>query len=167
MDLQASKKSKGLQEQQLRFHFNTLSPHSLTISINWIHSATRCFGTILPEWVSRTANDVPPGSSANWIENSGNGIKSSGLTRRTNRRRIRSICRGKDPIKGQNSQEPRFRYFSVPATSRAIAGNFLFAEYFHRLVFRERRFGALPLQIDIVPTFGARKNNSVGFTHNL
>jgi hypothetical protein len=55
----------------------------------------------------------------------------------------------------------------MPATSRTIAGNFLFTEDFHGLVFRERWFGALPLQIDIVPTFGARKNNSIGFTHTL
>jgi hypothetical protein len=55
----------------------------------------------------------------------------------------------------------------MPATSRIIAGNMLFAEDFHRLVFGQRRLGALPLQIDIVAILGARKNNSVGFTHTL
>ena len=53
----------------------------------------------------------------------------------------------------------------MPTASWAVAGNFLLTEDPHRVVFRERRLGALPLQIDIVPTLGARKNNSVGFTH--
>jgi hypothetical protein len=92
---------------------------------------------------------------------------SYGVTGQTKWRKIASIHWGKNPIKGQYSQEPRIRYFPMPATSRTIAGNFLFTEDFHGLVFRERRFGALPLQIDIVPTFGARKNNSIGFTHTL
>ena len=78
---------------------------------------------------------------------------------------MRSIYGREDPIERQNPQKPRFRHLSVPAASRAVAGNFLFAEDLHRLVFRERRLGALPLQIDIVPTLGARKDNSVGFTH--
>lgn len=81
------------------------------------------------------------------------------------RRKGPSICRRKDPIKWQNSQKPRFRYFSVPATSRILTGNFLLPKDFHRLVFRERRLGALPLQIDIVPVFWARKHDSVRFTH--
>src|ERR1700674_2090686 len=91
VDLQASKKSKGLQEQQSHLvYFNTLAPHSLTISATG-------FTWRMPSC-------------------------------RINERRIRSIHGRKDPIKGQNSQEPRLRYFSVPAASRAIADNFFFAE---------------------------------------
>ena len=54
------------------------------------------------------------------------------------KRRVRLIRRRKDPIKGQNSQEPRIRHFSVPAAARIIAGNFLFTEDLHRLVLRKR-----------------------------
>jgi len=78
---------------------------------------------------------------------------------------LRSIDRRKDPIEGQDTQKPGFRNLAVPAATRAIADNFLFAEDLHRVVFRERRLGALSLQIDIVPTFGTRKDNSVSFTH--
>src|SRR5580692_8451485 len=78
---------------------------------------------------------------------------------------IRSICGRKNPIEGQNSQKPGLGHFAVPAAPRAVTGNLHFAEDLHRVVFRERRLGALPLQIGIVPTFGARKHNSVGFTH--
>ena len=78
-----------------------------------------------------------------------------------------SIYWRKDPIEGQNSQKPGLGHLTVPAAPRAIADNFLFAEDLHRVVFRKRRLGALPLQIDIVPTFGASKNNSIGFTHTL
>jgi hypothetical protein len=81
------------------------------------------------------------------------------------KRRECLTCRGKDPIKGQNSQEPRFRYFSVPATARIIAGDFLFTKDPHRLVFREHRLRALSLQIDVMTAFRTSKNNSIGFTH--
>jgi hypothetical protein len=82
-------------------------------------------------------------------------------------RRIRLIRGGKDPIKGQNSQQPGTRYFTLPATSRIFAGDFHFTEDLHGLVLRERGLRALPLQIDVVPILRARKHNSVGVTHNL
>ena len=43
VDLQASKKSKGLQEQQSQHHSNTPTPHVLAISIKWIHAAAAQF----------------------------------------------------------------------------------------------------------------------------
>ena len=87
--------------------------------------------------------------------------------RRAKGRRIRLIRGGKDPIKGQNSQQPGMGYLALPATSRIFAGDFHFAEDLHGLVLRERGLRALALQIDVVPIFGARKNYSVGFTHTL
>jgi hypothetical protein len=167
VDLQASKKSKGLQEQQLQSHSNTLALRSLAISTAGCTQLTRLFRIIMRLRVTIAGNDSPPRLFSKWIENSGNRAPNCGFIGRTPKQRIRSIHWRKNPIEGQNPQEPGFRYLPMPATSRVIAGNFHFAEDFHRIDFRECRLRALPLQIDIVPVFGARKYNSVGFTHNL
>jgi hypothetical protein len=134
VDLQASKESKGLQEQQSHLDSSTPLPRILMISSDSIGEGTSRHAPRSPRWDEK--------------------------------RGINSIYRRKDPIEGQNSQKPGLGHLAVPAAPGAIADNFLFAEDLHRVVFRERRLGALPLQIDIVPTLGARKHNSVRFTHN-
>ena len=78
---------------------------------------------------------------------------------------IRLSCRGKDPIEGQDSQEPRFGCFASPAASGAFAGNFFLAENFHGFIFRECRFGTFSLEVDRVPAFGACEDDSVSIAH--
>jgi hypothetical protein len=70
-----------------------------------------------------------------------------------------------NPIKRENPQEPRFRCFACPPAPRAFTGNIFLAENFHRVIFRERWLGTFSLEIDIVPTLGACKNDSVCVTH--
>ena len=64
VDLQASKKSKGVQEQQSPFYFNTPSLHSLTISMAEFALPSPNFLMNLRLWVSRAANDNRQGRSA-------------------------------------------------------------------------------------------------------
>ena len=167
VDLQASKKSKGLQVQQFQYHSNMRALGGLTISIKYTHKYGLSPGTqalqmcvFIHAWTQRVG---PQNRSAFGLS----AARTDPHHGEKMRARSQLVRWRKYPIEGQNSQKPGLRYFSVPAASRAVAGNFLFAEHLHRVVFRERRPGALPLQIDIVPTFGARKHNSVGFTHNL
>src|SRR5208337_2089192 len=73
----------------------------------------------------------------------------------------RSVGRGKDPIKGQNSAEFGFGRLSSPAALRAGAGNLLALEQFHCFDFGKRSPGALPLQADIVAALGANEDKSI------
>jgi hypothetical protein len=167
VDLQASKKSKGLQEQQSPHNSNMLARYCLTISNRGVSIA----GFSLWELVS-AGKKIPslkpallPGYGFICNKKGEGGTSNCGVNRQK-RTRTHSIHRRKDPIKRQNPQQPGLRNFPVPAASRVLAGNFHLAEDFHGVVFRERGFGALPLQIDIVPVLRARKHNSVSFTHN-
>jgi hypothetical protein len=167
VDLQASKNSKGLQEQQSQSNSNTHARYSLTVSIQGVSTAGfSLWGLVLASAKPRMRKLAPRPWSCNiWIENGGKGAANYGVIRQAKKHGNRSIRRRKDPIEWQNSQQPGFRYFSMPAASRIFAGNFLFAENLHGLVFREPGLGVLPLQIDIVPVLRARKHNSVSFTH--
>jgi hypothetical protein len=70
------------------------------------------------------------------------------------------------PIKRHNSEDFGFRSLSVPAAFRALTGDIFVSKDLHRLDFRERRRGALPLHIDVVVAFGARKDESVSLIHD-
>lgn len=54
----------------------------------------------------------------------------------------------------------------MPAAFRALTGDIFISKDLHRLDFRERRPGALPLYVDVVIALGTRKNESVSLIHD-
>jgi hypothetical protein len=68
--------------------------------------------------------------------------------------------------KGQNSKDFGFRSLSVPAAFGTLTADIFVSKDLHRLDFRERRPGALPLHIDVVIALVARKNESVSLIHD-
>ena len=57
--------------------------------------------------------------------------------------------------------------FPVPAALGIAAGDFLVSEHFYGLNRGKQGPRTFPLQVDIVPTLGAFKHDSVGLDHGL
>jgi hypothetical protein len=95
----------------------------------------------------------------------GRNLTISGIKTPGNRGKSPLSCRRKNPIEGENPQKSRFRGFACPTAPRAFAGDLFLAKDFHRIIFRERRFGTFSLKIDIVPAFGACEHDSVCVAH--
>ena len=55
----------------------------------------------------------------------------------------------------------------MPAALGIAAGDFLVSEHFYGLNRGKQGPRAFPLQVDIVPTLGAFKHDSVGLDHGL
>ena len=63
--------------------------------------------------------------------------------------------RRKNPRERQDPKKLRLEDLTVPAAVRIGARNLLISKHFHRLIFRKRCLGALPLQVDIMTALRA------------
>jgi hypothetical protein len=139
VDLQASKKSKGLQEQQSPIYFNTPPLHSLTISMAEFSLLTPNFLMNMRLWASTAANDNWQGHSLSrlglqelqsklWPYSANKESKNSvnSLEKRSNRMAkfagaSYSILFRASHISGCRRQFPLRRRFSSPHFPRAPA----------------------------------------------
>src|SRR5580704_3956003 len=75
VDLQASKKSKGLQVQQFQYHSNTRAVGGLTISIKYTHKYNLVHATQAPDmhlYPCLDATERTPKSISFWIDHGTN-----------------------------------------------------------------------------------------------